>query len=117
MLQLLNNVRLKFSGQPPRRHDAEDRNEIPPKLERQDKMTFGGVRTALKGIWKQRGRDPKPGITLETDEEDFLLGNKVEANLAEVFGKGWATHPMKERLRAEIYPRLLAVYNRQVGNK
>lgn len=117
MLQHVNNLRLRFSGQPLRPLDKEERSVLLEKLQRQDKMEFGGVRAALRKLWKGRGLDAKPEINFETGDEKRMLGNVVEAKLAEAFGSDWETHPARERLRQETYPRLFAVYNRQVGNK
>ncbi|HXE74785.1 MAG TPA: type II CRISPR RNA-guided endonuclease Cas9 [Candidatus Xenobia bacterium] len=117
MLQQMNNVRLRFPGQPPRPLDAEERAILLEKLQRQEEMRFGGVRTTLKKLWKGRGLDLKPDVSLETGGETRLLGNAIEAKLAEVFGDAWDTHPARDPLRQELYPRLFAIYNRQVGNK
>ncbi|MFQ5664663.1 MAG: type II CRISPR RNA-guided endonuclease Cas9 [Terriglobia bacterium] len=118
MLQLVNNLRLRFPGQPPRALDSEERKRLLEKLQRQSKMQFGGIRTALKKLWKECGLDLKPEITLETGGESRLLGNEVEATLAKVFGDdAWDAHPARDRLRHELHPQLFAIYNRQVGNK
>lgn len=117
MLQHLNNIRLRFPSEPPRPLDAHERRTLLEKLQRQSAMTFGGVRTALKKLWKTRGLDLKPDITLEAGGESRLLGNEVEAALTKIFGDPWDTHPARDRLRHELYPHLFAVYNRQVGNK
>lgn len=117
MLQQVNNLRVRFPGQAPRRLDEEERRVLLKKLQRQKQMEFGGVRAALKKLWKERNLGLKPDINFEGGNEKRLLGNVVEARLAEVFGADWDTHPMQDRLRAELYPRLFAVYNRLVGNK
>lgn len=91
MLQHLNNLRLRFPGQPPRRLEPEERTILLGKLQRQETMSFGGVRTALRKLWKQHGLDFKPEITLETGGESRMLGNALEAHLAQVFADAWAT--------------------------
>lgn len=117
MLQHVNNIRVRFSGQPPRPLDSEERKILLNKLHRQADMTFGGVRTVLKKPWKQRGLDQKPEISLESGGETRLLGNAVEAQLADVFGDAWDNHPGRERIRDELYSRLFSIYNRKVGEK
>lgn len=117
MLQHVNNVRLCFPGQPPRALEPEERTVVIEKLQQQEAMTFGGVRTALRRLWRERGLDLKPDISLETGGETRLLGNELEAKLAEAFGQAWEKHPSRERLRQELYPRLFAIYNRQIGRK
>ncbi|MCI0402727.1 MAG: type II CRISPR RNA-guided endonuclease Cas9 [Acidobacteria bacterium] len=117
MLQQVNNVRLRFPGQAARRLDAEERSILLERLQQQEEMRFGGVRTALKKLWKSRGLDLKPHVNLESDDEDKLLGNRLESQLAKVFGDAWHAHPGRELLRHELHPRLFAVYNRQIGHK
>jgi len=117
MLQQLNNLRLRFSGQPARWLDEEERKTLLEKLGRQATLEFGGVRSALKKLWKERGLGLKPEINFESGNEKRLLGNAVEAKLAQVFGDAWPAHPARERLRDELYDRTFAIYNRRVGNK
>jgi CRISPR-associated endonuclease Csn1 len=117
MLQHVNNLRVRFMGRPPRPLDPEERKVLLQKLQRQQDMTFAGVSSALKKLWKERGLPGKPEMNLESGGETRLLGNAVEARLAKVFGDAWDSHPMRERLRIELYPRLFAIYNRQVGKK
>jgi len=117
MLQHVINLRLRFPGQLPRPLDPQERELLLKKLQQQTAMTFPGVKTALRKLWKERGLDLKPDISLETGGETRLLGNKLEAELADMFGDNWDTHPARDRLRQELYPRLFAVYNRQIGEK
>lgn len=117
MLQHVNNLRLRFLGQPSRPLESEERKILLEKLQRQGNMTFAGVSAALKKLWKERDLPGKPEVNLEAGGETRLLGNIIEAQLAKVFGDGWDAHPMRDRLRAELYPRLFAIYNRKVGEK
>jgi CRISPR-associated endonuclease Csn1 len=117
MLQQLNNLRLRFPDQPARWLDDEERKILLEKLGHQTSLEFGGVRTSLKKLWKERGLSLKPEINFESGNEKRLAGNAVEAKLAEVFSDSWVTHPDRERLRAELYHRAFAIYNRRVGNK
>ena len=117
MLQHVNNLRLRFAGAPPRALYVEERQILLPKLQRQENMTFAGVSATLKKHWKERGLAGKPEINLESGGETRLLGNAVEAKLSKAFGDAWDAHPMRDHLRAQLYPRLFAIYNRQVGCK
>lgn len=125
MLQHVNNLRFTFPGELSRalrrkqREDGPDdeREILLAKLQCQEQMTFAGVKKTLKILWKARGLSLNPEIPLEKGGEKRLLGNWVEARLVAVFGDAWGNHAMRDRLRAELYPRLFRIYNRQVGNK
>lgn len=117
MFQHLNNVRVRFPGSAPRPLDAEERALVLEKLQRQAHMTFEGVRTPLRKLWKERGLPLKPEITLESGGEKKLLGNALEAHFVQVFGKEWESHPARDRLRAELFERLFQVDNRLIGEK
>lgn len=117
MYQHLNNLRVRFPGSPPRALYAEERVLVLEKLQRQANMSFEGVRTPLRKLWKERGLPTKPEITLEAGGEKKLLGNRLEAHFVEVFGEAWDTHPARERLQAEFFDRLFQVHNRFIGKK
>ena len=69
MFQHLNNVRVRFPGSAPRPLDPEERALVLEKLQRQANMSFDGVRTPLRKLWKERGLPLKPEITLESGGE------------------------------------------------
>ncbi len=91
MLEKLNN--LAVAGGNARPLDDEERAAILARLQTQASMTWGGVRAALRPLYKARG---EPGaekglkFNLELGGDKKLSGNIVEAKLAGVFGESWA---------------------------
>lgn len=107
MLEKLNN--LAVAGGNLRPLDAEERAAILAKLQTQGGMTWPGVRTALKPLFAMRGeKGAEKGLkfNLELGGDKGLPGNKVEADLAKVFGDDWPTHPHKQAIREVVYDRL-----------
>ncbi|MEW6089511.1 MAG: type II CRISPR RNA-guided endonuclease Cas9 [Pseudomonadota bacterium] len=109
MLEKLNN--LAIAGGNARPLDAEERAAILSKLQQQASMSWPGVRNTLKALYKQRG---EPGaekslkFNLELGGESNLLGNALEAKLANIFGEDWPSHPHKQDIRDAVHERLWA---------
>ncbi len=107
MLEKLNNLTLAGGNQ--RQLDGEERAAILAKLQTQGAMTWTGVRAALKPLYAVRGeRGAEKGLVfnLELGGDKGLLGNKVEAGLAKIFGDDWRSHPQKQAIRDAAYDRL-----------
>lgn len=115
---------LEIAGGNARPLDHEERAAIRAQLERQNSMTWAGVRKALAPVLASRGDkggEKKLVFNLERGGERNLKGNPVEAKLASVLGPSapdgdWDRHPMRDRLRAELHDRLFAADYRRVGN-
>ncbi|MDZ4382999.1 MAG: type II CRISPR RNA-guided endonuclease Cas9 [Parvibaculum sp.] len=109
MLEKLNN--LAIAGGNARPLDDEERDAILSKLQQQASMSWPGVRSALRPLYKQRG---EPGaerslkFNLELGGESKLLGNALEAKLADIFGADWPSHPHKQGIRNAVHERLWA---------
>jgi CRISPR-associated endonuclease Csn1 len=99
MLEKVNNLAVADGNARPL--DADERAAILGALAAQRSMSWGGVREALKPIFKARGKSAKSvHFNLEYgDEKGGLKGNLVEAALAKVFGDAWANHPRQQALR------------------
>jgi CRISPR-associated endonuclease Csn1 len=106
MLEKVNN--LAIAGGNARPLFPEERAAILAVLSMQKSMTWGGVRDALRPIFKARGESERTvRFNLEYgDEKGGLKGNLVQAELAKVFKAQWAAHPRKAELR-EFVPRAL----------
>lgn len=107
MLEKLNNLALAGGNQRPL--DEEERRAILTRLQTQASMTWPGVRRTLAPLYRARG---EPGeqkalkFNLEEGGERKLLGNAVEAKLADIFGEDWQEHPRKQEIRDSL-PRLV----------
>ena len=103
MLEKLNNLALAGGNQRPL--DPEERQAILSKLQTQAWMTWPGVRRALSPLYRARG---EPGeeralkFNLEEGGEKKLLGNPVEAKLADIFDSEWQDHPRKQEIRDSL---------------
>lgn len=98
MLEKLNNLALAGGNQ--RTLEPEERAAILAKLQTQGSMTWGGVRDALKPLYAARGENGAHralNFNLELGGDKGLPGNKVEADLAKVFGAAWPAHPTSRR--------------------
>ena len=107
MLEKLNN--LAIAGGNSRPLDGEERDAILARLKTQGSMSWNGVRSALKGIYKARneaGAEKSLRFNLELGGEPKLLGNIVEAKLADIFGEDWEAHPHKQAIRDGVHSRL-----------
>jgi len=109
MLEKLNN--LAIAGGNARPLDDEERGAILFKLQQQASMSWPGVRSALKALYKQRGEsgaEKSLKFNLELGGESKLLGNALEAKLADIFGLDWPSHPHKQEIRIAVHERLWA---------
>ena len=103
MLEKLNNLALAGGNQRPL--DSDERKAILSKLQTQASMTWSKVRTALAPLYRTRG---EPGeekalkFNLEEGGEKKLLGNPVEAKLADIFGSNWEDHSRKQEIRDSL---------------
>ncbi|MBW7850891.1 MAG: type II CRISPR RNA-guided endonuclease Cas9 [Rhodospirillales bacterium] len=107
MLEKLNNLALAGGNQ--RTLEPEERAAILAKLQTQGSMTWGGVRDALKPLYAARGENGAHralNFNLELGGDKGLPGNKVEADLAKVFGAAWPAHPHKQAIRDAVHERL-----------
>ena len=117
MLEKVNNLAVGGSARP---LDAEERRAILDRLQTQASMTWGGVKGALKSLYRQRGM---PGaerrfkFNLQEGGEQKLIGNPLEAKLADIFGKDWLAHPRKGEIRDAVHDRLWHADYGEVGSQ
>ena len=100
MLEKLNNLEIASGNRRPL--DEEERKAILNKLQAQASMGWGGVKAALKPLYKARGEagtEKRLKFNLEEGGDRNLLGNAVEAKLADIFGDEWRDHPRKQEIR------------------
>ncbi len=118
MLETLNNLALVGGNARPL--DEEERAAILEKLQLQASMTWSGVRTALKPVFKKRG-DPGGekvlNFNLEAGGDRVLHGNAVEAKLAKIFGSGWSNHPHRQAIRDAVHQRLWSADYGEIGEQ
>jgi len=118
MLEKLNNLALSGGNQRPL--DPEERQAILSRLQTQASMTWSGVRRALATLYRARG---EPGeeralkFNLEEGGEKKLLGNPVEAKLADIFGSDWQDHPRKQEIRDSLPHRIWQADYEKVGDQ
>ena len=118
MLEKLNNLALAGGNQRPL--NPEERQTILSRLQTQASMTWPGVRRALAPVYRARG---EPGeeralkFNLEEGGEKKLLGNPVEAKLADIFGSDWHEHPRKQEIRDSLPHRIWQADYEQVGDQ
>ena len=118
MLEKLNNLALAGGNQRPL--DPEERQAILSTLQTQASMTWPGVRRALAPLYRARG---EPGeeralkFNLEEGGEKKLLGNPVEAKLADILGNDWQEHPRKQEIRDSLPHRTWQADYEQVGDQ
>ncbi|MDE2580554.1 MAG: type II CRISPR RNA-guided endonuclease Cas9 [Rhodospirillales bacterium] len=122
MLEKLNNLALVGGNARPL--DSEERAAILAKLQSQGKMSWAGVRAALRPLFAARGdagAEKRLRFNLEDDKDESngLLGNPLEAKFADIFGDAWLTHPHRDAIRAEVPDHLLweADYDRIGKNR
>ena len=114
MLEKVNNLAVGGSTCP---LDAEERRAILDRLQTQTSMTWGGVKGALKSLYRQRGMqgaERRLKFNLEQGGEKKLIGNPLEAKLADIFGKDWPAHPRKGEIRDAVHDRLWHADYREV---
>ena len=115
--ELLDQInKLRIAGGNARPLTAEERTAMLAAIDGKRTMTWGGVRKALRPLWKQNGEPPDQKFNLETGGEKALKGNVVEAALAGIFGAAWTRHPAKEVLRVTIHRRLYDCDYVSIGN-
>lgn len=118
MLEKLNN--LAIAGGNSRPLDDEERAAILARLQTQGSMSWNGVRNALKGLYKARnesGAEKSLKFNLELGGEPKLLGNVVEAKLADIFDESWETHPHKQAIRDALHSRLWSADYGEIGSQ
>ena len=118
MLEKVNN--LEIAGGNGRPLDEEERREIVNRLQTQVSMSWGRVRKALSPLYRSRhepGEEKRMKFNLEVGGDRHLLGNAVEARLADVFGEDWREHPHKQDIRDAIHERLWRADYRDVGQR
>lgn len=118
MLEKLNNLEIASGNRRPL--DAEEREAILAKLQTQVSMTWGGVQKALAPIYSTRGEkgfEKRIKFNLELGGDAKLLGNPLEAKLADIFGDGWEMHPHKQAIRNAVHSRLWAADYGKLGTQ
>ena len=108
MLEKVNN--LEVAGGNARPLDEDERRAILDRLQTQASMAWGGVHQALAPLFRSRGEEPgaekRLKFNLQVGGDKHLLGNAVEAKLADVFGEAWPEHPRKQDIRDAVHERL-----------
>lgn len=118
MLEKLNNLAIVGGNMRPL--FPEERAAILDKLQTQASMTWAGVRAALKPLYKKRneqGEERALRFNLELGGESKLIGNALEAKLADIFGGSWANHPHKQAIREAIQERLWKADYGEIGEQ
>lgn len=117
MLEKLNNLEVVFGESRPLNED--ERAKILEKLQTQVSMKWGGVRAALKPLYRERGESgAEKGLkfNLELGGEK-LIGNPLEKKLADIFGDAWQEHPHKQAIRDTVPARLWSANYGEVGKE
>lgn len=118
MLEKLNNLEVVVGESRPLNRD--ERAKILEKLQTQASMTWGGVRAALKPLYKARGEggaEKRLKFNLELGGEKKLIGNPLEARLAKIFGDAWQDHPRKQAIRDAVHGRVWSADYGEVGTQ
>ena len=118
MLEKLNN--LAFAGGNQRPLDPEERQAILARLQTQASMTWSGVQQALAPLYRsrgERGAERALKFNLKEGGEKGLLGNPVEAKLADIFGSEWRDHPRKQEIRDALPRQILQADYEEVGRQ
>lgn len=117
MLEKLNNLAVGPNLRP---LDADERAAVLAKLQTQSTLSWGGVRKALKALYKSRGYeigDRSLRFNLEDGGDKGLFVNQVEIKLAEIFQEGWEGHPHRDAIRHAIQNRLWGADYEQIGQR
>lgn len=107
MLEKVNN--LEIAGGNARPLDAEERAAILARLQGQLSISWGGVKAALRPLYKARGEsggEKRLKFNLQEGGEPGLPGNRVEAALVKIFGPDWPDHPRKQAIRDTVPAKL-----------
>jgi CRISPR-associated endonuclease Csn1 len=118
MLEKLNNLAIVGGNMRPL--DPEERAAVLDKLQTQASMTWAGVRAALKPLYKKRneqGEEKALRFNLELGGESKLIGNALEAKLADIFRDSWVNHPHKQAIREAIQERLWKADYGEIGEQ
>ncbi|HVV66271.1 MAG TPA: hypothetical protein VHC42_12445, partial [Rhizomicrobium sp.] len=116
MLEKLNN--LAIAGGNARPLDHAERAAILAKLQTQASMSWSGVRKVLEPLFKARGESARNiKFNLEMGGDGKLLGNPLEAKLADIFGSNWPKQPNKDALRSEVQSRLWEADYGRIGTQ
>ena len=118
MLEKLNNLAVADGNMRPL--DEAERAAILTRLQLQGSMSWGGVREALKPVFKARGepgRQRSLRFNLELGGEAKLPGNFVEAKLSEIFREDWVRHPHRHSIREAVHGRLWAADYGEIGSQ
>ncbi|MDR2880322.1 MAG: type II CRISPR RNA-guided endonuclease Cas9, partial [Azoarcus sp.] len=118
MLEKLNNLEIASGNRRP--IDDEERTAILARLQTQGSMTWAGVRGALKPLYAARGEkglEARIRFNLELGGDAKLIGNPLEAKLADIFGDEWPEHPHRQAIRDAVHQRLWAADYGQVGEQ
>ena len=118
MLEKLNNLQLVRPEQ--RCLDSEERQAILDKLQTQASMTWAGVRRALAPLYRKRnqpGDEKLLKFNLEEGGEKKLLGNVIEAKLADIFGEAWPDHPHQQAIRDTVPEKLWKADYGEIGER
>jgi CRISPR-associated endonuclease Csn1 len=120
MLEKVNN--LAFAGGNARPLDPEERAVILEALRTQKSMSWGGIRKALRPLYKKRGeagteRSVKFNMEVTADPDAGIPGNALEAKLVAIFGDGWSTHPKQSEIREVLHSRLWDCDYGEVGTQ
>jgi CRISPR-associated endonuclease Csn1 len=116
MLEKLNNLEIASGNRRPL--DSEERAAILAKLQTQASMGWGGVRKALAPLYALRGvkgLENRIRFNLELGGDAKLLGNPLEARLADIFGEEWQDHPHRQAIRDRVPARLWRRDYQEVG--
>ncbi len=117
MLEKLNNLAVAGNLRP---LDPDERAAILERLQTQASMSWAGVRSALKPLYKARGEagaEKTLRFNLEVGGDGKMLGNGVEAKLVAVFGGAWRDHPHKQAIREAVPERLWAADYGEIGSQ
>ena len=118
MLEKLNNLQIADGNQ--RLLDSEERAAILGRLQTQASMKWSSVRTALKLLYKSRGKEgaeKRLKFNLEEGGDKTLLGNSLEAKLNKIFGAGWPNHPHKQEIRDAVHDRIWRADYGEIGQR
>lgn len=114
MLEQINKLRIVGGNQ--RKIDRREWRIIADIAQRQQSVSFGAIRRALKDLWIAEGQDIHQKFNLETSEK-AIKGNALEAKLIDIFGDDWEKLPARDSIRAEIHQRIFHADYFQVGNR
>ena len=115
VLEQLTKLRIAGANQRPL---LDDERAILLDLAHQQKsISWGGVRRALRRLWRNGGEAEHQRFNMEVSgAETGIKGNIVEVELRKAFGNAWESHPYRDQIRREIHSRLWKADYIQIGN-